>query len=251
MERRRFPRPASFGPALRRRGIGVRASALAVPDDVDWPCVLTYVRSTALQFSGVALFLRGLDSAFAWIAWDKLDAIVAGSGSWVQGCAVFLFFLFMSVRSRVFSPLDNKRPTLRSEKEEISQRRRPAWMPPPIAFPIIWSTIAILRAASSLVVFRAMGSSFVNFPIFAFCLHLCVGDTWNTINNVEKRSGVAALTIFLVLGSVFGATMSYYRAVPMAGYILAPSCAWLSVATVLVCSIWSLNGKEALYPKKA
>ena len=71
------------------------------------------------------------------------------------------------------------------------------------------------------------------------------------INNVEKRSGVAALTIFLVLGSVFGATMSYYRAVPMAGYILAPSCAWLSVATVLVCSIWSLNGKEALYPKKA
>ena len=59
------------------------------------------------------------------------------------------------------------------------------------------------------------------------------------------------MTIFLVLGSVFGATMSYYRAVPMAGYILAPSCAWLSVATVLVCSIWSLNGKEALYPKKA
>eukprot|EP00952_Eustigmatos_sp_NYUAD-ZCMA_P009651 39823-Eustigmatos_ZCMA.PRE.1 len=41
---------------------------------------------------------------------------------------VRLFFAFMSLRSRVFSLLDNSRPKVADEKKQISQRKRPSWM---------------------------------------------------------------------------------------------------------------------------
>lgn len=58
-------------------------------------------------------------------------------------------------------------------------------MPPPLAFPVIWSTIGVLRAVSSVMIYQATGA-FFSLPILAFIGHLCIGDTWNTINNVEK-----------------------------------------------------------------
>ena len=50
---------------------------------------------------------------------------------------VTLFFLVVSIKSRVFSPLDASRPNVNGEKTAISERRRPSWMPPPLTFPIV------------------------------------------------------------------------------------------------------------------
>lgn len=36
-------------------------------------------------------------------------------------------------------------------------------------------------------------------PIAAMVFHLSMGDTWNHINNVEKRLGVAVPVVFLVV----------------------------------------------------
>jgi tryptophan-rich sensory protein len=46
------------------------------------------------------------------------------------------------------------------------------------------------------------------------------------------------------------AVRAYYKFVPLAGLVLLPSAVWISVANVLVYSIWALNGKEPLYPTK-
>jgi tryptophan-rich sensory protein len=35
-----------------------------------------------------------------------------------------------------------------------------------------------------------------------------------------------------------------------AGLVLAPSGVWLSIATVLIWTIWSINGKEPFFPMK-
>lgn len=50
---------------------------------------------------------------------------------------VTLFFLVVSIKSRVFSPLDASRPNVKGEKNAIAERRRPWWMPPPLTFPIV------------------------------------------------------------------------------------------------------------------
>jgi tryptophan-rich sensory protein len=47
--------------------------------------------------------------------------------------------------------------------------------------------------------------------------------------------------IFSVLGFLF----VRYR---VAGMVLAPSVVWLSIASCLVYSIWTLNGREGMIP---
>ena len=50
---------------------------------------------------------------------------------------VTLFFLVVSIKSRIFSLLDASRPNVRGENTAIAERRRPSWMPPPLTFPIV------------------------------------------------------------------------------------------------------------------
>ncbi|CAM9654168.1 unnamed protein product, partial [Hapterophycus canaliculatus] len=50
--------------------------------------------------------------------------------------------------------------------------------------------------------------------------------------------------------SVANAVFQYYQVLPKAGLVLLPSLLWISVANLLVQSIWRLNGKEPLYPPK-
>lgn len=82
--------------------------------------------------------------------------------------------------------------------------------------------------------------------------HLSIGDTWNTINNVEKRLGTATLGVFFVWLSACYTGYLYYKGLPLAGYIFLPSCVWLSIASFLVYSIWRLNSmlndRYSLFP---
>src|SRR5689334_3248556 len=70
------------------------------------------------------------------------------------------------------------------------------WTPPPLAFPIIWSTIGLLRAASSVMIWDTTGSG-IALPLVAMAFHLSVGDCWNHIKNVERREGELRLSVLL------------------------------------------------------
>ncbi|KAJ8607737.1 hypothetical protein CTAYLR_008593 [Chrysophaeum taylorii] len=158
-------------------------------------------------------------------------------------------FAFLSLRSRVFSLLDNSRPDRDAQdgKATPPDVKRPAWTPPGIAFPFIWLTITALRAASSAIVYAKTGA-LATPPLRAMALHLAIGDTWNTITNCERRLGVSAVGCLAVWGSVLRATLAYAAVSPVAAKVLAPSLAWISVACVLTTNIWLLNDKRPLYP---
>lgn len=54
-----------------------------------------------------------------------------------------------------------------------------------------------------------------------------------------------------VLASVYHAIFRYSQVSATAGKVLAPSGVWLSVATVLIWTIWDMNGREPFLPRKA
>lgn len=87
-------------------------------------------------------------------------------------------------------------------------------------------------------------------------LHLSIGDVWNTINNTERRYGVAVTGVVAVLASKVFAAFQYYNVNALAGKLLGGTCIWLTVATALIAATWRLNpdpatGKpEPLYPVK-
>ncbi|CAN0086086.1 unnamed protein product, partial [Phaeothamnion confervicola] len=209
----------------------------SIKPPLDTSALVRYFGATAFQWGGIVTFL----AASQRYALPRLPAPVAKG-------AVAAFWAFMALRSRVFSPLNNARPGRDAERMVQVERRRPSWMPPPKAFPFIWMSIAGLRCISSTMVWEACGQRLVCAPLAAMALHLSVGDTWNTVNNVEKRLGAAVPGVFCVWLSLATTCVLYHRADSAAALVLLPSLCWITVANFLVRSIWSLNGKEPLYP---
>ena len=236
----------------------------------DFLALLNYITATSVQVGLIAGFLH----LFQIKVIDKVkDLVIVIPASikaalpakivaelpskivkYLPSVMVGLFVLFMSLKSRVFSPLDNSRPQASKDDPQFKGRNLPSWMPPPVVFPVVWSTIALLRTASTVLIFRSAGTLLCP-PIFALMAHLSIGDTWNTISNVEKRMGTAVLGVAFVWASALYATYLYYKQMPLAGKILFPSCIWLTVASLLVYSIWRMNAiylneRRSLFPSK-
>jgi len=211
---------------------------------LDKSALIKYFGATVVQFASINMFLFCLDYCIALLSEQAL----------ARKIIALLFFGFMSVKSRTFSFLDNSRPSSKSLKQRNREMKTPSWMPPPIAFPIIWSTIGVLRTISSFIVWERNSFTFLSFPIIMMMFHLSIGDTWNTINNVDKRPGAAVSGVLFVAASVYTTVFTYYQCVPLAGLILAPSAVWISVAAFLVVTLWKLNydgpEQEPLFPYK-
>ena len=232
------PAGLAHGHGLPARATSVRASLTpaAPPAGVDWARLCgVYPAATLAEFGLIAACLRGADA---------LGTLPAAG--------VPTLFLFLSLRSRVFSPLVARRPDRSQQGGAATPRevKRPKWTPPGIAFPFIWITISILRASSSLVVWKATGRKLCSRPLLGLVAHLCVGDTWNCVTNVERRLGTSALGVLLVLSSVLYAAWGYAAVAPLAAKLLLPSAVWISIASVLTWNIWAINEpREPLLPR--
>ena len=216
------------------------SDAPATAGGIDWAETAKYPLATAAQAGLIATFFRAVDAC------GQLPAPLVPP-----------LFAFLSLRSRLFSPLPANRPPRGGF--EVDGKRvptpaetiRPWWTPPGIAFPFIWLTITALRAVSSMLVYKACGRVLFCGPLLLLGLHLAVGDTWNSVTNVEQRKGVSAVGVIFVWCSVVAAVKAFYAVAPLAGAILAPSAVWISIASVLTWTIWKINPPlEPLLPQR-
>jgi tryptophan-rich sensory protein len=198
--------------------------------------ILIYLFGTAFQIGAMVLTLWLVNQGFErlreydWANWGTISL----------AC---LFWTFLTIRSRFFSPLDNTR-----SQKQYDQVIRPNWAPPAIAFPLVWMSIGVLRVISSYLVWSVEEHNFLAFPLIVFVIHLALGDTWNTIFTVEGRYGLAVPAVILgPLLSAFVLTFFYWQTLPLAGWLIFPSCIWLIVASALVTSIWQLNGRKPIF----
>lgn len=206
----------------------------------DQTVTLKYVGATLLQIA----LMMGLLALMDW-GWVRLP--IAELPGKVSGAIAIAIFALITLRSRFFSLLDNTRNSGR-----YTSLQRPSWAPPPLAFPIVWMSIAVLRVVSAYLVWSTLGQSFLCLPLILYMVHLSLGDTWNTIFTVEGRLGAAVpMVIIGPLLSVVAVTLSYYQTLPLAGWIIFPSAIWLTIATALCISLWQLNGQEPLYPLRS
>ncbi|WP_096588727.1 tryptophan-rich sensory protein [Calothrix sp. NIES-2098] len=215
-------------------------TAIVTTQELDIKAVLVYTLGTILQIIVMIVVLLGMEKSIILI--DKNSAFP----SWFSTLLTGIFFALFSIRSRVFSLLDNTR-----SRQTYDRVIRPRWAPPPLVFPIVWMIIAVLRVISSVLVWQQMNHQFLVLPLILFVVHLALGDTWNTIFTVERRLGAAVPVV--ILGPWLSAvvvTAIYWQTNPVAGIIFSFSCVWLTVAAVLVFRIWQLNGSEPLYPLK-
>lgn len=69
-------------------------------------------------------------------------------------------------QSRVFAILDARRPEMGSDlgNKIMVETKRPSWTPPGFVFPIVWTTIGILRTVSSMLVWEACSCQYLATP---------------------------------------------------------------------------------------
>jgi translocator protein len=212
----------------------------------DFRIVESYVSATLSQ---VSLICLGFLPFMQHIVLPRLARLPLPSNlsSKLTTAVVGVVFLTLSLRSRLFSPLDNSRPKATMEDKVFKERIRPKFQPPPFVFPIVWSTISILRMISATMIYKTTGS-LLSWPIYAFILHLSIGDTWNTINNVENRLGTSVLGVIAVWLSLYYTLQGYATKNVLAAKILLPSLVWISVANCLIFSIWRVNYEKFNHP---
>jgi tryptophan-rich sensory protein len=200
----------------------------------DYLAIVSYITATGIQWTLLVtfvhlfqiFFINRLRSSF-----PKMKAL--------EPFGVFLLFLFLSLRSRVFSVLDNSRPKP-TKTDPVFQRKMPSWQPRPLVFPIVWSIISLLRGSSTALVYHTTGTLLCT-PIFAMLAHLSIGDTWNTINNVERRLGASWVGVQFVYFSAIYMAYQYLKTNIIAGRLISLSCVWLTIANALIFTIWRLN----------
>lgn len=225
--------------------------------ELDVEALLKYATAAVVQLSCFAgafcLLDKGLDAAN-----------LTGS---VPSPVVGLLFYAISLKSRVFNPLNNQRPDLAkavkgddeggsNSSKGFGDRVMPTWTPPGVVFPIMWVLIiGPIRAYSSSLVVEANSGTFLTPETIAFIFHLTVGDIWNTINNTEQRYGAAVVGVLAVVASALFAADQYYQILPLAGKTLGATALWLVTASALIADTWRLNpdsygNVDVLYPTK-
>lgn len=191
------------------------------------------------------------------------DALSDATGVQLPFAANFFLFYVLAIKSRIFNPLLNDRPKRENfEIDESKQaaperpRKQAEWQPPGVVFPIVWLLIVGPLRAGSTAILLDGGASYASPAILALMLHLSIGDTWNTVNNVERRYGAAAVGILGVWGSAANAAYQYGQVDPLAGKLLSIPLIWLTIAGSLVVRVWQLNPspatgeKDSLLPTK-
>uniref|UniRef100_A0A7R9YFX9 Tryptophan-rich sensory protein n=1 Tax=Pinguiococcus pyrenoidosus TaxID=172671 RepID=A0A7R9YFX9_9STRA len=221
-----------------RLGATPAESALPAPEapKTDWEQVKKTTAGIAVQMLLINMFCKCVMNPAAHLL-TTLSSPVYGTAT------AAVFFLAMARQSRVFAPMDASRPK-GSDEAYQPKWKQPVWAPPGPVFPIVWISIAILRCISATMIWNVTGRNFVSLPLVVYYLHLSIGDAWNNLYTVQKRLGAGAFFIWFVWASVLGLTAVFYKTLPVAGYIIAPSAVWLSIASLLVTRIWELNRKE-------
>ena len=94
----------------------------------------------ARYFFAIMLQLLGITTAFGFVdlsCYGPLPGHVELGGP-LPWPGVVAIFLALSVRSRVFNPLNNERPELETGAKSQEDRIMPSWTPPGVTFPIMW-----------------------------------------------------------------------------------------------------------------
>lgn len=223
---------------------------------LDATALLKYAAAIVVQMSLISLVLAGMDQVVS------RCSFLLGLNNKVPFAANCFLFYALALKSRIFNPLANTRPqpqsleiknTITSDTNNTSnanptlkKRIMPRWTPPGVVFPIVWLLIiGPIRAVASAMVYQSVPQKYLSLPILSLMLHLSIGDVWNTINNVERRLGVAVLGVYTVWLSKAHAVYQYTAVNPVAGRLLGLTLIWLTIASALVTATWRLNPDPA------
>ena len=127
---------------------------------------------------------------------------------------------------------------------------KPAVTPPPIAFPIAWTTLYILMGVALALMLNARGARGRGPALALFGAQFLLNLAWTPVFFGLHKVGVATLVIAAMLALAIAATIAFGRVRTVAAWLMVPYLVWISFAGVLTWRIGQLNpDADALVPR--
>ena len=122
---------------------------------------------------------------------------------------------------------------------------KPSWTPPNWLFGPVWSALYLSMAIAAWLVWRERGaaesSTSSSLALVLFAVQLGLNGLWSLIFFRMHRAGLAAVEIILLWGVILATAVSFWRVVPLAGYLMIPYLLWVAYACALNLTIWRIN----------
>lgn len=119
---------------------------------------------------------------------------------------------------------------------------KPAFTPPAIVFPIVWTILYILMGISSyLVCANNTDKKFKKRACTIYIVQLVVNVLWTLFFFRLQWFLFSLIWLILLIVLVLFMVVKFYKIKPLAGYLQIPYLLWTIFAAILTYSIYTLN----------
>lgn len=116
--------------------------------------------------------------------------------------------------------------------------RKPTWVPPNWAFPVVWSVLYVLIAWAAARVAPLPGSGAA---LALWALQIALNTLWTPIFFGAHRKGMGAVILGALWLTVAAMLVRFWQLDGWAGFLILPYLVWLGVAGALNAAIWWNN----------
>ena len=125
--------------------------------------------------------------------------------------------------------------------------KKPFWNPPGWLFPIMWLIVSKptqFMAVYKLITQHSDKGKELSIALAVYVTHLSLGDAWNKVFFGLECTGRGLVVICTFLSMLLFSAKLFYDIDEAAGLLMLPTCAWVTVATLLNGSIYFKNKDE-------
>lgn len=121
--------------------------------------------------------------------------------------------------------------------------KKPVWTPPGWVFPVVWTSLYILMAASAARIAVLPGSA----QALAFWgVQIAFNTLWTPVFfGLHQLRSAMVIMVFLWL-AVAATTLAFFNLDHTAGLMFSPYLIWVSIAGALNFSVWRLNPDQPI-----
>jgi len=122
---------------------------------------------------------------------------------------------------------------------------KPSWTPPDWVFPAMWFTLWTLQAVAVIVMLASerdgASSNAKRVAVAVFVAQFVISIAWQAVVFGPGRLALAAVWLVGATTLVLITVVLFGRISRVAGLLMAPTFAWMCVATALGWTLWKLN----------
>lgn len=115
---------------------------------------------------------------------------------------------------------------------------KPDWTPPKWAFPVVWTTLYVLMSYAAA---RVAGHAAAGQALAFWALQIALNTLWTPVFFGARRMGMGMAVIVALWLAVLATCWAFWQLDWLAGLLMLPYLAWVTVAAGLNWRVWRDN----------